>query len=53
VTAISNNELAAKRNGNTVRILPPPMFFLYRHWLNDRSVAPIPSHWDLMEPMGT
>jgi hypothetical protein len=57
VTAISNNDLAARRNSNAetlpVRILPPPMLFFHRHWLNERSTAPIPSPRDFREPMGS
>jgi hypothetical protein len=57
VTAISNNNLAANRDGNTetlpVRVLPPPMPFFYRYWLNKRGMAPIPSPRDVREPMGT
>jgi hypothetical protein len=54
VTAISNNDLAAKRNRNAeslpVRLLPPPMF---RYWLNKRGVVQIPSPRDAIERMGT
>jgi hypothetical protein len=56
-TAISNNDVAVKRDGNPkalpVRVLPPPMMFLYRQWLNRRGMASIPSPRDPREPTGT
>jgi hypothetical protein len=57
LTAISNNGLGTKRNGNTealpVRVMPPPILFFYRYWLNQHGMGPIPSPRDPRESMGT
>jgi hypothetical protein len=57
VTAISNNDLAARRNSNTeslpVRVLPPPMPFFRQYWLNKRGMGPIPLPRDARETIGT
>jgi hypothetical protein len=57
MTAISNNDLAAKRDHKAepppVLVLRPPMPFFYRHWLNKPGMVPIPSPRDPREPIGT
>jgi hypothetical protein len=56
VTAISNNDLAARRYGNTgslpMTALRPPMPFLW-YWLHNRGIGPMPSVRDAAELMGT
>jgi hypothetical protein len=56
-TAITNNDLTAKRDGNTeslpVRVLPPPMPFFYQQWLSQRGVTRIPRPWDAIGSMRT
>jgi len=55
VTAISNNDLAAKRDdkfeSHPIKILRPPMPFFFRHWLNRPSIVPSPR--DPRELIGT
>lgn len=56
VTAISNNDLAAKRSGNTgsppIMVLRPPMPFLW-YWLHNRGIGHVPSVRESAEQMGT
>ena len=57
ITAISNNNLVAKRDGKAesrpVLVLRPPMPFLYRHWLNKPGMVPVPSQRASREPIST
>jgi hypothetical protein len=57
ITAISNNDLVAKRDGKAesrpVLVLRPPMPFFYRHWLNKPGMVPVPSPRTSREPIST